>query len=78
MDDLIRAMVQALGAAASNFHGGGAEKSSEFLARQSTSKYLPLFSGDPEDWSIFSAEFNNSPQMCENSNSGTHPAFESV
>jgi hypothetical protein len=65
MEELTKAMAQALGAAASNFRGGGAEKSSKFLARQSTSKELPTFSGNPEDWPIFTAEFRNSTQMCE-------------
>jgi hypothetical protein len=41
MEDLIKAIAQALGAAASNFRGGRAEKSSKSLARQSTSKELP-------------------------------------
>jgi len=55
MDEFVRAMTQAFETV--TLRGGGAEKSTKYLARQSTPKELPPFSGDPEDWPIFCAEF---------------------
>ena len=34
-----------------------------FLARQSTGKELPTFSGNPEDWPVFAHLFRSSTEM---------------
>ncbi|XP_058816165.1 uncharacterized protein LOC131679452 [Topomyia yanbarensis] len=37
---------------------------SQIAARQSVSKDLPIFSGNPEDWPIFLSMFNSTTAMC--------------
>lgn len=36
-----------------------------FLMRQSTSKDLPIFAGDPMDWPNFISQFNESTELCK-------------
>ncbi|XP_070852004.1 uncharacterized protein [Drosophila suzukii] len=36
-----------------------------FMARQTIKQELPLFSGDPLEWPIFIAEYENSSQVCK-------------
>ncbi|XP_055623313.1 uncharacterized protein LOC129766739 [Toxorhynchites rutilus septentrionalis] len=40
----------------------------QLAARQAVSKELPTFSGNPEEWPIFLATFNNTTQLCGFSN----------
>lgn len=36
----------------------------KFMSRQSVSKELPIFSGNPIEWPNFAAQFHNSTKIC--------------
>ena len=40
------------------------DRMDSFLARQSTGKELPTFSGSPEDWPVFAHLFRSSTETC--------------
>jgi len=66
-DQFAEAMVTALGRLVPN--SAPQVDTSKFLARQSYSKDLPFFSGKPEEWPIFKADFDRSTLDCGFSNS---------
>jgi len=62
--DLVTAMTDAFSRLSNQCKDSHPPQIEKFLARQSGGRELPSFSGDPEDWPGFVAQFEKSTEVC--------------